>query len=1039
VWAELDDDHSGVVTLAEFDPKAHEAIEALRALLIERYGHMLAAWLEGLDIDGNGRLDEDEWIHRLLDIGFQGDAKYVFHLLKPPERIFMTLDDFDPKAAEALNRGDKKMMTMIHERENPMAMTFDERNQAIFTVKWRRELAEMKLEKIKNIDEAAKSADIGAKTHEGFKKLLVRRFGCMYRAWRQGLDVSGDGKLSFTEFTDAARAIGYAGSVRKLWQHLDDDNSGVITLDEIDPPTFKLINDWFTAVGEKFEGNLISCWKALDTKKKQYVEKEEFVERVVELEMLPKKKAARIFKEFLTDQAIPKLTLEQIDPVAADCLKRGDLKMITAKRGGSPPASGSRPDTGEGDEGAERIAALKGMTFLERQASHGATEWTRDIAERQRVKLKEEEAAKKKADLGAQGLKAFKNLLKTKYGSMLVAWRRALDVSGDGKLSFVEFTSACRAIGYAGSIQKLWEQLDDDNSGVITLAELDPAAHKCIEAFWTLINDRFGDIYNAWCKFFEPAQTGQLELYKFVKKCQELGYKHTHPRNLVKALVPSDRAAYITLRDLDKPSYERLLQEYNQALELAEAKEAANKKLVGARDLDGFKTSLIHRFGNIARAWRDGLDTSGDNKLSFTEFTLACRNIGYMGSVKTLFKELDPGTGVIMLEDLDPETHKAMHGFRELLKNRFGNTLQAWMQGLDLDGNFRLDQPEFIDRCVALGYEGDAAKLFDMLLKEKGSKFLTLEDIDKKAMEAFDHGDFEMLADQPKTPSCQLTFIERQEQHRAQVIRVMVGKDIRQNIEEFWQERKAKDIGGKTLDALLNLLRVRYGSTVAGWTMGIDRAGSGRISWQMFCKGCRSVGFIGNVREVWTILDDNKSGTVSMQELDPPAGFALKEFRDMMSTKFDTIEAGWKALSRGKTNLDIDQFDSVLHKWGYSRDPRKLFNWLKIERANRELLMPDIGIVERIFPREKPQPWLPKKQALAAGISTLAQEDDLVYRRSLIPGAGDQAGHAADARSARTGSRSPSGAGSRARTPAVTADAFDLGDAPGQIDSPSGE
>ena len=33
------------------------------------------------------------------------------------------------------------------------------------------------------------------------------------------------------------------------------------------------------------------------------------------------------------------------------------------------------------------------------------------------------------------------------------------------------------------------------------------------------------------------------------------------------------------------------------------------------------------------------------------------------------------------------------------------------------------------------------------------ARFLTLEDIDKKAMEAFDHGDFEMLADAPKTPS----------------------------------------------------------------------------------------------------------------------------------------------------------------------------------------------------------------------------------------------------------------------------------------------
>merc|ERR1719399_2318827 len=645
-----------------------------------------------------------------------------------------------------------------------------------------------------------------------------------------------------------------------------------------------------------------------------------------------------------------------------------------------------------------------------------------DLAQQQRQAAEQAAKKKKKADFGAQGLKAFKNLLKTKYGSMLVAWRRALDVSGDGKLSFVEFTSACRAIGYAGSIQKLWEQLDDDNSGVITLAELDPAAHKCIEAFWTLINDRFGDIYNAWCKFFEPAQTGQLELYKFVKKCQELGYKHTHPRNLVKALVPSDRAAYITLRDLDKASYERLLQDYNQALELAEAKEAEGKKKLGARDLEGFKKSLIHRFGNIARAWRDGLDTSGDNKLSFTEFTLACRNIGYMGSVKTLFKELDPGTGVIMLEDLDPETHKAMHGFRELLKKRFGNTLQAWMQGLDLDGNFRLDKPEFIDRCVALGYEGDAEKLFDMLLKERGSKFLTLEDIDPKAMEAFDHGDFEMLADAPKTPSSQLTFIERQEQHRAQVIRVKIGKDIRENIEEFWQERSNKDIGGKTLDALLNLLRVRYGSTVAGWTMGIDRAGSGRISWQMFCKGCRGVGFIGDVKEVWTILDDNKSGTVSMQELDPPAGFALKEFRDMMSTKFDSLEEGWNALSKGKTNLDIDNFESTLHKWGYSRDPRKLFNWLKIEKANRELLMPDIGIVERIFPREEPKPWLPKKKALEAGISAQAQEDDLVYRRSLIPVAVDLGRRLARAHAGRD-RRSPSGAGSRARTPAVTADA----------------
>merc|ERR1719159_1952142 len=105
--------------------------------------------------------------------------------------------------------------------------------------------------------------------------------------------------------------------------------------------------------------------------------------------------------------------------------------------------------------------------------------------------MKEIDEAKRKSELGASTLEGFRRLLITRYGTVYRAWRLALDRSGDGKLSFVEFTSACRAVGFSGNIKKLWHELDDDNSGVISLAEIDPPVNKLIEEFRQLIEDKF--------------------------------------------------------------------------------------------------------------------------------------------------------------------------------------------------------------------------------------------------------------------------------------------------------------------------------------------------------------------------------------------------------------------------------------------------------------------------------------------------------------------------------------------------------------------
>jgi len=158
---------------------------------------------------------------------------------------------------------------------------------------------------------------------------------------------------------------------------------------------------------------------------------------------------------------------------------------------------------------------------------------------------------------------------------------------------------------------------------------------------------------------------------------------------------------------------------------------------------------------------------------------------------------------------------------------------------------------------------------------------------------------------------------------------------------------------------LIHLLKVRYGGTVGGWTMGVDRIGTGRLSWMMFCKGCRNIGFIGNFRQVWDALDDDGSGTVSLMELDPPAGAALLEFRDMMVQKFTVVVEGWNDLASGLGHIDKKAFVKKMKEYGYKQNPAKLFEWLKIERCNHVLFQPDIGIVNRIFPQVKPLPWSP--------------------------------------------------------------------------------
>merc|ERR1719359_780479 len=114
---------------------------------------------------------------------------------------------------------------------------------------------------------------------------------------------------------------------------------------------------------------------------------------------------------------------------------------------------------------------------MERQKH--AFEKKAEFGEKERQRIVEKQEANAKMFVTKAGtLEEFKRLLIRKYGSIAMAWKYALDLSGDGKLSFSEFCHACRNNDYQGNLRDLWKILtgkdgSDEAEGVVRLRDLD--------------------------------------------------------------------------------------------------------------------------------------------------------------------------------------------------------------------------------------------------------------------------------------------------------------------------------------------------------------------------------------------------------------------------------------------------------------------------------------------------------------------------------------------------------------------------------------
>ncbi|CAE8606251.1 unnamed protein product, partial [Polarella glacialis] len=146
-------------------------------------------------------------------------------------------------------------------------------------------------------------------------------------------------------------------------------------------------------------------------------------------------------------------------------------------------------------------------------------------------------------------------------------------------------------------------------------------------------------------------------------------------------------------------------------------------------------------------------------------------------------------------------------------------------------------------------------------------------------------------------------------------------------------------LGSRGVEGFRKMLISRYGTVAAGWRMGLDRDGNGRVSFGELCLCCRDMGFHGNLRKLWMELDADHGGFISLNELDPAAFKDLEDFKCLCYEKFGNMIAAWEQGLNpdGHVGIAEKEFISRIGTLGFPGDARRLFRWLRTDLSRSDL------------------------------------------------------------------------------------------------------
>eukprot|EP00931_Biecheleriopsis_adriatica_P056035 TRINITY_DN33211_c0_g1_i1.p1 TRINITY_DN33211_c0_g1~~TRINITY_DN33211_c0_g1_i1.p1 ORF type:complete len:748 (-),score=149.21 TRINITY_DN33211_c0_g1_i1:24-2267(-) len=309
-------------------------------------------------------------------------------------------------------------------------------------------------------------------------------------------------------------------------------------------------------------------------------------------------------------------------------------------------------------------------------------------------------------------LRDFNRMLRRRFhGSLVRGWRNIVFPSDAMLLQRGQFLKACADIGWKQDVKAMWDYIDKDGSGSVTLDEVDLKVAERLAAFRNFMIGRFGNARDA----FNALDVNNVRLV-----CEADFYTVVAKLGFGKA----DQALFCAI---DLENKKKLNEEDLAFLDRWKPREFLTAK-ANPQAASAALGTFQKKYGTLLRAWQLAIDVDGSNSVNWDEFKDACKHIGWDRDVPGAWRALDKNMrGFITLQELDPETNNALTEFREFAISQFGS-VRSCFHVFDLDESGEITFLEFKHACRVYGFQGHLKPIFRALDSSVGQT-ITMDEI----------------------------------------------------------------------------------------------------------------------------------------------------------------------------------------------------------------------------------------------------------------------------------------------------------------------
>ncbi|CAK9036228.1 unnamed protein product [Durusdinium trenchii] len=471
------------------------------------------------------------------------------------------------------------------------------------------------------------------------------------------------------------RQIKFPADPIQVFRYLDDDGSGELTLEEMDPEGNYIWAPWNPP---KTCSSLFSrtfSWATfVEWCSQNFAGGADFVQKLLPKNAKEKKLTASQFKEGIVKSG----------------WSHGEEQLLFRAV----------------DLNADQVIDVNDLKWLDVQAKRAQIKRTarqRALKERRKQTLNPKMVSVTMND-------EFKERLKRMCGNYLRAWRLALSPNDSVTISRTQFLTACSNLGFKDAGKVLWHAFGKDELSQVSLDFLDVETAEVLAHFQRVVQ-QLGGVQAAW-RVFDKKDVKRVKLPEFLETMKQVA-PSLPAKQLFNGLDldANGRLAVDDFKFLEKWK----LPEYLTAKPSEEAKNAVKRQLM-----------LVYK--SYLKAWRVALDQDNSNRCSWPEFQAACRKVGFMGDVAGAWRALDADlSGSITLLEIDSESSSVLANFKAWADQNFGGIRSAFAV-FDDDGSNSVTLREWRHACRIYGFNQGASSLFKQLDAE-GMGSLSLDQV----------------------------------------------------------------------------------------------------------------------------------------------------------------------------------------------------------------------------------------------------------------------------------------------------------------------